>query len=124
MAPLHPTCRFLELRTVSLPCVITAAPLRGPSTACAHRAQGALSPAPAVPPADEKPPVVGRQQDGEATAHLRTAVNLSIPPVGVQGSQAPGSGWPHWCIWKAGLVLFSLSYMTSCFILWVQGSAI
>ena len=80
MAPLQPACRLLELRTVMLPCIITAVPLQGPSTAPAPRAQRGSFPAPTVPPADEKPPVVGRQPDGEATAHLRTAVNLSIPP--------------------------------------------
>lgn len=73
-------CRFLELRTVMelLPCVITAAPLRGPSSLC-HQAQGALSPAPAVPSTGEKPLWLGGSKMEKPQLLLRTAVSLSIP---------------------------------------------
>lgn len=108
---------------VMLPCIITAVPLRGPSTAPAHRAPGGSSPAPAVPPAHEKPPVVGRQQDGEATAHLRTAVNLSIPPgLAFRVPRLLGSGWPHWCIWRLALSSSRCLVWLPCFILWVKGA--
>lgn len=124
MAPLHPMCHLLELRTVSC-CPVS-------SQLCHF--EDPAQPLPTEPQVDRpqlqqfhqptRNPLWlgGNKMEKPQLISGLPSTSASPPGLVFRVPRLLGSGWPHWCIWRLALSSSRCLVWLPCFILWVKGA--